>query len=100
MDTRWNTIDDVTCKVISFNQEWEERMADKDRKENDLLAAKQAYIVVGVVAAAVSAATAVYIFWKRQHHLAPQVETVQDLLERCHAQVRSIEQRLGELNTV
>ncbi|MES2465430.1 MAG: hypothetical protein V4671_33095 [Armatimonadota bacterium] len=75
-------------------------MADKDRKQNDLLAAKQTYIVVGVVAAAVSAATAAYIFWKRQHPLAPQVETVQDLLERCHAQVRSIEQRLGELKTI
>jgi hypothetical protein len=75
-------------------------MADKDRGDSDLLAAKQAYIVVGVVAAAVSAATAAYIFWKRQHRLSPQVETVQDLLERCHAQVRGIEQRLGELKTV
>lgn len=75
-------------------------MADKDPKASDLLAVKQAYIVVGVVAAAVSAATAVYIFWKRQQHLVPQVETVQDLLERCHAQVRSIEQRLGELKPV
>jgi hypothetical protein len=93
-------IDDVSRKVISLNQKWEERMADKDRREKDLLAAKQAYIVVGVVAAAVSAATAAYIFWKRQHRLAPQVESVQDLLAKCHAQVRSIEQRLGELNTV
>ncbi len=77
-------------------------MADKDRRANDLLVAKQAYIVVGVVAAAVSAATAAYIFWKRQHHLdlVPQVETVQDLLERCHAQVRGIEQRLVELKTI
>lgn len=70
-----------------------------NRKDNDLLAAKQTYIVVGVVAAAVSAATAAYIFWNRQRHLVPQSETVQDLLERCHSQVRSIEQRLGELNT-
>ncbi len=75
-------------------------MADTDRKEKGILAAKQAYIVVGVVAAAVSAITAGYIFWKRQRHLIPQSETVQDLLERCHAQVRSIEQRLGELKTV
>jgi hypothetical protein len=73
-------------------------MADKDQQLNDLLASKQTYIVVGVVAAAVSAATAAYIFWRRQNQLAPQVETVQDLLDRCHAQVRSIEQRLGELN--
>lgn len=61
-------------------------------------AAKRAYIVVGVVAAAVSAATAAYIFWQRQRQLMPQVETVQELLDRCHAQVRTIEQRLGELN--
>ena len=75
-------------------------MAHTDRKQKDILVAKQAYIVVGVVAAAVSAITAGYIFWKRQRQLVPQTETVQNLLERCHAQVRSIEQRLGELKTV
>ena len=57
----------------------------------------KAYLVVGVVAAAVSAATAAYIFWLRSRHLSPQVETVQDLLNRCHDQVREIEQRLGDL---
>jgi hypothetical protein len=55
------------------------------------------YLVMGVVAAAVSAATAAYIFWSRSRHMAPPVETVQELLDRCHDQVRDIEQRLNEL---
>lgn len=55
------------------------------------------FLVVGVVAATVSAATAVYVFWSRSRHLAPHVETVQDLLDRCHDQVRDIEHRLAEL---
>ena len=59
--------------------------------------AYRAYIIVGVVAAAVSAATAGYIFWSRSRHLAPHVETVQDLLDRAHDQVRDIEQRLNDL---
>ena len=57
----------------------------------------KAYMVVGIVAAAVSAATAAYVFWSRSRHLSPHVETVQDLLDRCHDQVRDIEKRLGEL---
>jgi septal ring factor EnvC (AmiA/AmiB activator) len=60
--------------------------------------AKQAYIVVGVVAATVSAATAAYIFWQRSRRITPQIESVQQLLDRCHDQVHTIEQRLGELN--
>ena len=59
--------------------------------------AYKAYLIVGVVAAAVSAATAAYIFWSRSRHLVPQVETVQDLLDRAHDQVRDIEHRLNEL---
>ena len=56
------------------------------------------YVIVGVVAAAVSAATAAYVFWVRSRRLAPHVETVQDLLDRCHDQVRDIERRLSELH--
>lgn len=59
--------------------------------------AYKAYLVFGVVAAAVSAATAAYIFWSRARHIGPQVETVQELLDRCHNQVREIEHRLTEL---
>lgn len=55
------------------------------------------YLLVGVAAATVSAATAAYIFWARARHLGPQAETVQDLLDRCHDQVREIEERLGDL---
>ena len=62
--------------------------------------AKRAYIVMGVAAAAVSAATAAYVLWSRQRAIAAasaQAESVQQLLDRCHDQVRSIEQRLGEI---
>jgi hypothetical protein len=58
---------------------------------------KQAYMVVGVVAATVSAATAAYVFWSRSRRIRSSNETVEDLLGRCHDQVRLIEQRLGEL---
>ena len=60
---------------------------------------KRTYIVVGVVAAAVSAATAAYIFYVRSRQLAPHIDSVQQLLDRCHDQVQSIEKRLGELHT-
>ncbi len=59
---------------------------------------KTTYIVVGVVAAAVSAATAAYIIWSRNRSLAPQVESVQDLLEQAHDKMRQIEQKLGDLH--
>ena len=62
--------------------------------------AKKAYIVMGVAAAAVSAATAAYVLWSRQKAInvaSVQAESVQQLLDRCHDQVRSIEQRLGEI---
>ena len=62
--------------------------------------AKRAYLVVGVAAAAVSAATAAYILWSRSKtEVSEQAETVQQLLDQCHDQVRSIEQRLAELNS-
>ncbi|HVK03416.1 MAG TPA: hypothetical protein VM490_08070 [Armatimonadaceae bacterium] len=55
------------------------------------------YIVVGIVAAAVSAAVAAYVFWTRSRSLGPHVESVQDLLEQAHDKMRSIEQKLGDL---
>lgn len=60
-------------------------------------ASYKSYVIVGVVAAAVSAATAAFIFWSRSRQLAPHAETVQELLDRCHDQVRDIEQHLTEL---
>lgn len=60
---------------------------------------RRAYVVVGVVAAAVSAATAAYIFWARGKRGSGALETVDSLLDRCHDQMRVIEQRLGELPT-
>lgn len=56
------------------------------------------YLIVGIVAATVSAATAAYIFWSRSRQMGPHAETVQELLDRCHDQVRAIEQRLGDLH--
>lgn len=62
--------------------------------------AKRAYLVVGVVAATVSAATAAYVFWMRSRRDNRASDTVEDILGRCHDQVRLIEQRLGELPNV
>jgi|GEM_PF-6620757 hypothetical protein len=56
-------------------------------------------ITVGVVAAVVSAATVAYIFWRRSQHLPPQVESVQQLLDRYHEQVRHLQDRLDELSS-
>jgi uncharacterized membrane protein len=73
-------------------------MAEQGSSDTNGSEAKRAFLIVGVVAATVSAATAAYIFWRHQRRLVPQVETVQDLLDRCHSQVRSIERRLSELS--
>lgn len=60
--------------------------------------AYRAYLMVGIVAAVVSAATAVYIFRSRMRPFSPQVETVQDILDRCRDQVRDIEQHMSDLH--
>jgi len=58
-----------------------------------------AILVVGVVAAVVSAATAVFILRSRsRQQLAPHAESVQEILERCRDQVRDIEEHLSELH--
>lgn len=62
-------------------------------------AAKRTYIIVGIAAAATAAAATAYVFWKRSHVLSPQSETVQQLLDRCHTQIRSIEHRLSDLTS-
>lgn len=60
---------------------------------------KKAFWVVGVVAATVSAATAAYFIWThgKKAGVAAAADTVEDLLDRCHDQVKQIEQRLGEI---
>jgi membrane-bound inhibitor of C-type lysozyme len=60
---------------------------------------KKAFWVVGVVAATVSAATAAYIIWThgKKAGVASASDTVEDLLDRCHDQVKQIEQRLSEV---
>ena len=55
------------------------------------------YVTVGVVAAVASAATAALIFWNRSRHTKVHLETVEELIDRCHDQVKSIENRLGEI---
>jgi hypothetical protein len=72
-------------------------MADSAAANTDF-SGKRAYIVVGVVAAAVSAATAAYIIYSRAQRSTTGVDSVQNLLDRCHDQVRSIEQKLSDLN--
>ncbi len=57
---------------------------------------RKAYMMVGVVAAAVSAGTAAYVFWSRNRRSSSGIESVDSLLDRCHDQMRVIEQRLGE----
>ena len=74
------------------------KSAATTRTDSAAGSSKTTYIVVGVVAAAVSAATAAYIIWSRNRALAPQVETVQDLLEQAHDKMRQIEQKLGDLH--
>ena len=59
---------------------------------------KKTYIVVGVVAAAVSAATAAYVFWARTRSVKTASESVEEILDRCQEQVRRIEQKLGEFS--
>jgi hypothetical protein len=59
---------------------------------------KQTYLFVGVVAATVAAAATTYYFMARGRRVAVAAESVQELLDRCHDQVRSIESRLGELS--
>ena len=55
------------------------------------------YIVVAVAAAVVSALTAAYILQRRGLLTRPQVVTVQEMLEKCHDQVRQIETKLDDL---
>ncbi len=56
-------------------------------------------MVAGVVAAAVSAGTAAYVVWARHRRLTDGGESVDSLLDRCHDQMRLIEQRMGELSS-
>jgi hypothetical protein len=55
------------------------------------------YVTVGVVAAVASAATAALIFWNRSRQGKGHLESVEDLIDRCHDQVKSIENRLGDI---
>ena len=64
----------------------------------DSNSAYRAYLMVGIAAAVVSAATAVYIFRSRTRPFAAPVETVQDILDRCRDQVRDIEQHMSDLH--
>lgn len=62
------------------------------------LTPKATYLIVGVVAAAVSAATVAYFFWRRTRDLSPKVETVQKLLDRSHDMMRDLHKKLDEMN--
>ena len=59
---------------------------------------KQTYVLISIAAASVAATVTAYVLLARQQRVAVKVDSVQDLLDRCHDQVRSIEGRLGELS--
>ena len=60
---------------------------------------KQTYLIVGIAASAMAAAATAFVIISRQRRLsaAAAADTVQELLDRCHLQVRNIESKLGEL---
>jgi hypothetical protein len=59
---------------------------------------KQTVLLVSVVAATMAATATAYYFLSRNRRVIVKAESVQDLLDRCHDQVRNIETRLGELS--
>jgi hypothetical protein len=71
----------------------------KETQENSMDSKKQTVLLVSTVAATVAATATAYYFLSRSRRVVVKAETVQDLLDRCHDQVRSIEARLGELTT-
>lgn len=60
---------------------------------------KTTYIVVGAVAAAVSAATVAYYFYKRSHQASLKMRNVEELLDRSHELVGEIQRRIGDLTS-
>lgn len=61
------------------------------------LSPKTTYIVVGVVAAVVSAATVAFFFWRRTRDLTPKVESVQKLLDKSHDMMRDLHRKLDQM---
>jgi hypothetical protein len=59
---------------------------------------KKTYMLVGVVAATMAATATAYYFLSRSRRVTVKAESVQELLDRCQDQVRTIEARLGELS--
>jgi hypothetical protein len=72
---------------------------DETEKENGGESSQTTLIIVSVVAAVVSAATVAYFFWRRSHDLTPRVHSVQQLMDRCHDQLRDLHHRLDELTS-
>lgn len=67
-------------------------------KENGGPSSQTTLVIVSVVAAVVSAATVAYFFWRRSQELTPRVHSVQQLMDRCHDQLRDLHHRLDELS--
>jgi hypothetical protein len=60
---------------------------------------KTAYLIVGAVAAAVSAATVAYFFYRRSHQASLKMRNVEELLDRSHELVGEIQRRIGDLTS-
>jgi hypothetical protein len=76
-----------------------EGMSENARKPVGHTNAKTTYIVVGVVAAVVSAATVAYFFYKRSQDASLKMKNVEELLDRSHELVGEIHRRLGDLTS-
>lgn len=70
----------------------------KETQETLMDSKKQTVLLVSVVAATMAATATAYYFLSRNRRVIVKAESVQDLLDRCHDQVRNIETRLGELS--
>lgn len=73
-------------------------ISENTEKENGGDSSQSTLIIVSVVAAVVSAATVAYFFWRRSQDLTPRVHSVQQLMDRCHDQLRDLHHRLDELS--
>ena len=73
--------------------------SEQTEKESGGHSSQTTLVIVSVVAAVVSAATVAYFFWRRSQDLTPRVHSVQQLMDRCHDQLRDLHHRLDELSS-
>jgi hypothetical protein len=89
--------DGVSALTVNFSACYTEIMAVNSSKRDVSESRKTAYIVVGVTAAVVSAATVAYFFYRKSHQASLKMRNVEELLDKSHELVGEINRRLGEL---